>query len=245
MGVKLICPHPVGAILQLTNDSDPNALYPGTVWERIEDRFLVSAGGGFAAGSTGGSVEKVLSADNLPGHAHRLGEHTHTIGAHSHGLNSHTHSVGAHSHGLNSHTHTYNKPNSPTGSTAVSVAQLASHGHNRRGYWTVNLTQGLGTNRECLSRNLITGDSNDGFANAGSGNGHTHTVGTTSTNTGGNSGSTANSAAFNSGGNTGNTENSAVFNTGGGSGSTSSTGEGRGFAALPVYKVVNVWERTA
>ena len=53
----------------------------------------------------------------MPAHAHGLNSHTHSVGAHAHGLNSHTHT-------LSSHTHKYAKPDTKTGSTAITVEQM-------------------------------------------------------------------------------------------------------------------------
>ena len=85
---------------------------------------MIDASSTYAAGSTGGSST----------HTHTTGDCTLTaaqsgIRAHSHGLNSHKHSVGAHSHGLNSHTHNYAKPDTPTGSTTLTINQIPSHSH--------------------------------------------------------------------------------------------------------------------
>lgn len=85
---------------------------------------MIDADSTYVAGSTGGSAT----------HTHTTGDCTLTaaqsgVPAHAHGLNSHKHSVGAHAHGLNSHTHTYAKPNTPTGSTTLTLNQIPSHSH--------------------------------------------------------------------------------------------------------------------
>lgn len=242
--MKLACPYPVGAILQLAAAVDPNDQYIGARWERIEDVFLVGAGEIFTLGDEGGGTMFALAAENLPAHAHGLSGHVHSVGAHAHGLNNHVHSVGAHSHGLNGHTHSYAKLSS-TGGTTLSVAQLASHGHIRRGYHIVDITQYSGTNRECVSRYTSAGGDTSNSENNGSGNTHNHSVGTTSVNTGGNSGSTANSGAFNSGASSGSTANSSAFDSGASSVATTSTGNGEAFPILPVYEAVYVWERVS
>lgn len=59
--------YPVGSIYMSVNAADPGTLIGGT-WERIKDRFLLSAGDTYAAGSTGGSAKATL-----PSHTHTLG----------------------------------------------------------------------------------------------------------------------------------------------------------------------------
>ena len=48
--------YPVGSIYMSINSTDPTNLFGG-VWEQIEDRFLLSAGTTYTAGSTGGKAE--------------------------------------------------------------------------------------------------------------------------------------------------------------------------------------------
>lgn len=59
--------YPIGSIYISVNSTDPGTLFGGT-WERIKDRFLLSAGDTYAAGNTGGSAEATL-----PSHTHTLG----------------------------------------------------------------------------------------------------------------------------------------------------------------------------
>lgn len=87
---------------------------------------MVASGTDYNLRDTGGAASVTLTSaqSGVPAHAHGLNGHVHSVGAHAHGLNSHKHSVGAHAHGLNSHTHNYNKVNSPSGSTAITIANL-------------------------------------------------------------------------------------------------------------------------
>lgn len=76
--------YPIGSVITLypkpddlkdgkfTEDCDmhPKKLYPGTTWERIEEKFLWAASGGGKIGHTGGSQEKTITKDNLPEHDH-------------------------------------------------------------------------------------------------------------------------------------------------------------------------------
>ena len=59
--------YPIGSIYMSVNSADPGTLFGGT-WERIKDRFLLSAGDTYAAGNTGGSAKATL-----PSHTHTFG----------------------------------------------------------------------------------------------------------------------------------------------------------------------------
>lgn len=63
--------HPVGSLF-MTNDSrNPNEIFDGRgTWEQIKDRFLLSAGSTYSAGSTGGEAEHTLTVDEMPKHTH-------------------------------------------------------------------------------------------------------------------------------------------------------------------------------
>lgn len=65
--------YPVGSIYMSVNSADPGGFIGGT-WERIKDRFLLSAGDTYAAGNTGGSANSVVVS------------HSHEQTAHSHGF---------------------------------------------------------------------------------------------------------------------------------------------------------------
>ena len=72
--------YPVGSIYMSVNSVSPEAVLGGT-WEQIQDKFLLAAGGSYAAGTTGGSAT----------HAHTTANHTLTaseIPAHTHGSKS-------------------------------------------------------------------------------------------------------------------------------------------------------------
>lgn len=47
--------YPVGSIYMSLNQADPSTLFGGT-WERIQDKFLLAAGGTYSAGSEGGNA---------------------------------------------------------------------------------------------------------------------------------------------------------------------------------------------
>lgn len=65
--------YPVGSIYMSVNSADPGTLIGGT-WERIKDRFLLSAGDTYAGGTTGGSAKATLPS------------HTHTVGSNDYQL---------------------------------------------------------------------------------------------------------------------------------------------------------------
>lgn len=68
------CPFPVGATLQMGNDTNPATIYPGTAWRDLVGDYsgrVISIG---PAMETGGSNDVTLSADNLPDHKHKAGD---------------------------------------------------------------------------------------------------------------------------------------------------------------------------
>ena len=63
--------YPVGSIyMSMSNDTSPEVLFGGS-WERIQDRFLLAAGGIYTAGSTGGESEHVITEEEMPKHSHK------------------------------------------------------------------------------------------------------------------------------------------------------------------------------
>ena len=119
--------YPVGSIFQTTTEDDPNELWPGTTWSKMDaGRVLVSAGRyaengetyTYALGDKGGEAKHQLTTEELPAHSHPLsisavGSHTHRIlfsdrdhgygdmragGDDNHGLTKITESAGEHTH---------------------------------------------------------------------------------------------------------------------------------------------------
>lgn len=84
------CPFfPVGFIYLSTTEINPSIYFGGT-WERIKDRFLLTAGNNYSAGATGGEASVKLSVANLPSHSHSGttntdGHHRHEIAYYSSG----------------------------------------------------------------------------------------------------------------------------------------------------------------
>lgn len=61
--------YPVGSIYLSVNSASPQTLFGGT-WERIKDKFLLSAGDTYSAGATGGEATHVLTTYEMPRHTH-------------------------------------------------------------------------------------------------------------------------------------------------------------------------------
>lgn len=63
--------YPVGSLYMSTDSTSPASRFGGT-WERIKDKFLLSAGDTYAAGATGGAATVTLTEANLPSHNHSI-----------------------------------------------------------------------------------------------------------------------------------------------------------------------------
>lgn len=85
--------HPVGSIWETTTTDDPNVLWAGTTWVKMDaGRVLVAAGSytesgttyTYNLGDTGGEAKHQLSTDELASHGHDAscstnGDHAHTV----------------------------------------------------------------------------------------------------------------------------------------------------------------------
>ena len=75
--------YPVGSIyLSLNEGFNPNVVYDGTTWIRLENRFLVGAGDLYDVGDTGGEAEHLLTGAESGQKAVTIpssGGHSHTI----------------------------------------------------------------------------------------------------------------------------------------------------------------------
>ncbi len=60
---------PVGSIYMSLDATDPSVHFGGT-WERIQDTFLLAAGGAHPAGQTGGEERHTLTSGEMPSHYH-------------------------------------------------------------------------------------------------------------------------------------------------------------------------------
>lgn len=78
--------YPVGSIYISASNINPNKLFGVGTWERIgAGRGLIDAGGGIAAGSTGGADTHQITQNEMPPHTHGAsvswsGNHAHTRG---------------------------------------------------------------------------------------------------------------------------------------------------------------------
>lgn len=63
--------YPVGTVYISLSDVEPQTLFGGT-WSRLEDRFLLGAGGTYTAGSTGGEAAHTLTVSEMPSHSHTV-----------------------------------------------------------------------------------------------------------------------------------------------------------------------------
>lgn len=64
------CPYyPVGSIYISVNSINPETFFGGT-WEQIKDKFLLSAGDSYTAGTTGGEATHTLTIAEMPKHSH-------------------------------------------------------------------------------------------------------------------------------------------------------------------------------
>lgn len=191
---------PIGSIYMSVTNINPSTIFGGT-WERIKGKFLIAADDNtYTLGATGGNST-----------------HNHT----NSGTGSTTLTVNqipAHTHTLNGHTHTYDKSNATSGSTTLTIDQIPAHTHTlARGTAVDGYT--YVTSREASKPyNTTTGST-------GGGKGHTHSISTSSTNTGANSGNTS--------------------SVGGGTGHTHTMSATGSSSNIPPYLSVYIWKRTA
>ena len=64
--------YPVGSIYMSMNNVSP-AIFLGGSWTQIKDRFLLSSGDSYSAGSTGGEASHTLTTAETPAHTHTRG----------------------------------------------------------------------------------------------------------------------------------------------------------------------------
>jgi len=120
--------YPVGAIYLSASSAHPATLFGGT-WSAIEDSFLLCAGSGYSAGTTGGSSSHVLTAAEMPTHTHTFSGETGSEDL------SHSHSVGADRDGaLGSGTYTVHSGGYPGNTTNPSTSTVdLDHSHSFSG----------------------------------------------------------------------------------------------------------------
>ena len=76
--------YPIGSIYMNVGDVEPNTLFTGTSWQKLESAFLIGASTDYPLGVPGGSTT----------HNHTSAAHTHTSAAHTHTSAAHTHGAG-------------------------------------------------------------------------------------------------------------------------------------------------------
>lgn len=85
--------YPVGSVITLTNDTDPNKIYAGTTWQKMDaGRVLVSAGTytedgetyTYALGDKGGEAKHQNTIEEMAAHTHDAV--ISSDGGHSHGI---------------------------------------------------------------------------------------------------------------------------------------------------------------
>ena len=193
--------YPIGAIYISVSNIDPGTLFGGT-WEAIGGQFLIGANSSYTAGNTGGSA--TMSHTHTMAHTHTM-SHTHSQVATTSGGPSTNTSGGNNGATAGPSTNTSGGNNNATagpsnntsggpsnntsGSTAITEAQMPSHGHISYMYdaaysenyyfpqWVMFLKSysnhiGQTTNTSQVGR--IT--SNGFTSNTGSNYGHTHTL---------------------------------------------------------------------
>ena len=75
--------YPVGSIYMGVNNVSPASFLGGT-WTQITDRFLLSAGSSYTAGSTGGEATHTLIISEMPSHSHTMTAGITASSSHSH-----------------------------------------------------------------------------------------------------------------------------------------------------------------
>lgn len=145
--------YPVGSIYMSVNNASPQSFFGGT-WEQIKDKFILSAGSTYAAGTTGGSATINIS-------------HSHTVNSHNHSLPANTGNHKLTTSEIPKHTHT---------ATLVGITpdggNTASWGNFKRtSLWNRFVTRGGTETKDYYGGGTLTSDSTGGDGN------HTHPIG--------------------------------------------------------------------
>lgn len=64
--------YPVGSIWMCAQATDPNTIFAGTTWIKVEGRFLLGSSSRFGAQTTGGEENHKLSVAEMPTHSHEV-----------------------------------------------------------------------------------------------------------------------------------------------------------------------------
>lgn len=244
---------PVGSIFLSVSAVSPAQIFGGT-WERIEGSFLWAANSAYPAGQTGGEATHLLTANEMPTHAHSIsldeaGSHTHTAASGSAGSHNHTASnsdagghghtititsAGAHSHTrgtmnitgtcVGEHTPTYWGPDTLSGAF-YGMNEAANHGGVGDSDYD-NVRTGFDAARTWTGETSSNG-SHTHAANASNVGNHNHTISV------GSAGSHSHTVTVNS---VGNHNHSA---------SIGNAGSGQAHNNMPPFLSVYAWKRTA
>lgn len=143
--------YPVGSVITLTNDTDPNEIYTGTTWEKMDaGRVLLSAGTytedgetyTYTLGDKGGEAKHQNTIEEMASHKHNIV--ISSVGNHSHGVGDSDTTSG---NGKNSFDGTDNPPrwyrNTTSAGAHSLTANIASAGgnlkhENRQPYQVIN-----------------------------------------------------------------------------------------------------------
>ena len=190
--------HPVGSIYETTASDENTAAkmaskYGGT-WEAYgENKVLRGATGSLGQG--GGSETVTLTTDNLPEHTHSIPALSGTAANTGSGytITYNTTSTNNDTTGNQSanHTHSYERSNDNTNSTKLTINQIPSHSHKMSAFSSGNEAGGYGLSglNGFVNRVMVSGSTNSGSptSDTGGGQGHSHSIGRTTVNTGGQS----------------------------------------------------------
>ena len=79
-GLTIDTVYPVGSIyISVDASKNPNNLFNGTTWVKLENKFLLGSGSSYTSGETGGSADAVIVKHN-----HTQKPHNHTQNPHKH-----------------------------------------------------------------------------------------------------------------------------------------------------------------
>ena len=148
--------YPVGSIYISYNSTNPGNLFGGT-WENYGNGRVLKGINSGTAGQTGGSDTVTLTTANLP-----------------------------------AHTHTYDKVNANTESHTLTIDEMPSHSHSfANGGYSVVVSANSSSVPTGLGIDFVSGGgwyqgktTSSAISTSGGGKGHTHSILTTSSNTG-------------------------------------------------------------
>lgn len=75
IGYTFVWSQASGSGVDLSTAEKVAEYYGFGTWEQIKDQFLLGAGDSYAAGTTGGEAEHVLTTEEMPSHAHTAYAH--------------------------------------------------------------------------------------------------------------------------------------------------------------------------